>query len=243
MDEAFALYEKWGIAGVKIDFMDSDDQEMVNFYARTVKKAAEHHLAVDFHGAFKPTGLRRTYPNLLTREGVMGNEYNKWSTRVTPTHKVTIPFTRMLAGPMDFTPGGFNQRNKDPFVARDAMPFVMGTRASELAELVVYESELAVLCDSPYAYRHSPAGLEFLKHVPATWDETRAVDGAPGEFVVVARRSGERWFIGAMNGDTARTVTVPLAFAGAGRYRLRVVRRWRRHARLPRPPRRHDARR
>jgi alpha-glucosidase len=220
MDEAFALYERWGVAGVKIDFMDSDDQEMVNFYTRTLKKAAEHHLAIDFHGAFKPTGLRRTYPNLLTREGVMGNEYNKWSTRVTPTHKVTIPFTRMLAGPMDFTPGGFHQRNRESFVARDSMPFVMGTRASELAELVVYESELAVLCDSPYSYRHSPAGLEFLKAVPASWDETRGLDGAPGEFVVVARRSGHRWFVGAMNGDTARTVAVPLAFAGAGRYRL-----------------------
>jgi len=140
---------------------------------------------------------------------------------VTPTHKVTIPFTRMLAGPMDFTPGGFHQRNKDTFVARDAMPFVMGTRASELAELVVYESELAVLCDSPYAYRQSPAGLDFLKAVPATWDETRGLAGTPGDFIVVARRSGMKWFVGAMNGDTARTVTVPLAFAGGGRYRLR----------------------
>jgi alpha-glucosidase len=220
MDEAFALYEKWGVAGVKIDFMDSDDQEMVNFYTRTLKKAAEHHLTIDFHGAYKPTGIERTYPNLLTREGVMGNEYNKWSTRITPTHKVTLPFTRMLAGPMDFTPGGFHNRTKDTFVARDAMPFVMGTRANELAQLVVYHSGLQVLCDSPYSYRHSPAGLEFLKAVPATWDDTRGLDGAPGEFAVVARRAGAKWFIGAMNGDTARTVTVPLSFAGSGKYRL-----------------------
>jgi alpha-glucosidase len=126
----------------------------------------------------------------------------------------------MLAGPMDFTPGGFHNRNKDTFVARDRTPFVMGARAGELAQLVVYESQLAVLCDSPYAYRHSPAGLEFLKIVPATWDETRGLDGAPGDFIVVARRAGTRWFIGAMNGDAARTVRVPLAFAGAGRYRL-----------------------
>ena len=152
MDNAFALYERWGLAGVKIDFMDRDDQEMVNFYMRTVKSAAAHHLTVDFHGAYKPTGLRRTYPNLLTREGVLGNEYNKWSTSVTPVHKVTIPFTRMLAGPMDFTPGGFRQRTKATFKAQDVAPFVMGTRANELAELVVYESELAVLCDSPYNY-------------------------------------------------------------------------------------------
>lgn len=222
MDEAFALYERWGVAGVKIDFMDRDDQEMVNFYTRVVQKAAEHHLAVDFHGAFKPTGLRRTYPNLLTREGVMGNEYNKWSSQVTPLHKVTIPFTRMLAGPMDFTPGGFNNRTKATFTAQNRAPHVMGTRANELAELVVYESELAVLCDSPYTYRGSPGGLEFYKAVPATWDETKGLDGAPGEFVVVARRSGTRWFIGAMNGDTARTATVPLSFAGTGRFRLRA---------------------
>ena len=105
MDEAFALYEKWGIAGVKIDFMARDDQDMVNFYHRVVKKAAEHHLMVDFHGAYKPTGFRRTYPNLITREGVMGNEYSKWSLRITPEHNCTLPFTRMLAGPMDYTPG------------------------------------------------------------------------------------------------------------------------------------------
>ena len=220
MDEAFALYERWGLAGVKIDFMDRDDQEMVNFYMRTVKTAAAHHLTVDFHGAYKPTGLRRTYPNLLTREGVMGNEYNKWSTEVTPVHKVTIPFTRMLAGPMDFTPGGFRQRTKATFKPQDVAPFVMGTRANELAELVVYESELGVLCDSPYNYLGSPAGLEFYKVVPATWDETRGLNGEPGEYVTVARRSGNRWFIGSMNGDTARTLQVPLTFLPAGRYTL-----------------------
>ena len=175
---------------------------------------------MDFHGAYKPTGLRRTYPNLLTREGVMGNEYNKWSTEVTPVHKVTIPFTRMLAGPMDFTPGGFRQRTKATFKAQDVAPFVMGTRANELAELVVYESELAVLCDSPYNYLGSPAGLEFYKVVPATWDETRGLNGEPGEYVTVARRSGNRWFVGSMNGDTARTLQVPLTFLPAGRYTL-----------------------
>ena len=220
MDNAFALYERWGLAGVKIDFMDRDDQEMVNFYLRTVKSAAAHHLTVDFHGAYKPTGLRRTYPNLLTREGVLGNEYNKWSTSVTPLHKVTIPFTRMLAGPMDFTPGGFRQRTKATFKAQDVAPFVMGTRANELAELVVYESELAVLCDSPYNYRGSPAGLEFYKVVPATWDETRGINGEPGEYITVARRSGTRWFIGSMNGDTPRTLRVPLTFLAPGRYTL-----------------------
>jgi alpha-glucosidase len=125
----------------------------------------------------------------------------------------------MLAGPMDFTPGGFRNRTKQTFVAQNAAPYVMGTRASELAELVVYESPLQVLCDSPYNYRGQP-GLEFYKAVPATWDETRGVNGAPGEFVVIARRSGDRWFIGAMNGDAARNVDIPLAFLAAGRYTL-----------------------
>ncbi|HET6557839.1 MAG TPA: glycoside hydrolase family 97 catalytic domain-containing protein, partial [Prolixibacteraceae bacterium] len=114
-DKACALYESWGIAGVKIDFMDSDDQEMVNWYHRIVKTAAKYHLMVDFHGAYKPDGFRRTYPNLVTREGVLGNEYNKWSMRITPEHVVTLPFTRMLAGPMDFTPGGFLNRTPEKF--------------------------------------------------------------------------------------------------------------------------------
>ena len=122
MDVALPLYESWGIKGVKVDFMDRDDQVMVNFYWRLAKAAAEHHLMVDMHGAFKPTGLERTWPNMLTREGVMGNEYNKWSSRVTPTHKVTLPFTRMLAGPMDFTPGGFRHTPLSSFTAKDHAP-------------------------------------------------------------------------------------------------------------------------
>jgi len=215
MDEAFALYEKWGIAGVKIDFMARDDQEMVRFYERTLKKAAEHRLLVDFHGAYKPTGLRRTYPHFITQEGVLGNEYNKWSGRVTPEHSVTLPFTRMLAGPMDFTPGGFRNATRDQFkvVGGDApAPFVMGTRCHQLAMLVVYESPLQVLCDSPFNYRRSPQGLDFLKIVPAAWDEIRCLAGRVGDFVVIARRTGKDWFIGAMTDWDARDIEIPLSF-------------------------------
>ena len=225
MDEAFALYEKWGISGVKIDFMQRDDQDMVRFYERTLKKAAEHHLLVDFHGAYKPTGLCRTYPNYITQEGVLGNEYNKWSSRVTPEHTVTLAFTRMLAGPMDFTPGGFRNANPSQFkvVGSDApAPFVMGTRCHQLAMMVVYESPLQVLCDSPYNYRHSPAGLDFLKSVPTTWDETRVLAGLVGQFIVIARRSGNEWYAGAMTDGTGRTLDVPLAFLGSGSYRAHV---------------------
>ncbi len=169
--------------------------------------------------------MERTYPNLLTREGVLGNEYNKWSDRVTPTHNVTLPFTRMLAGAMDYTPGGFRNKTAKTFrvVGSDAPgPFVMGTRAHQLAMAVVYFSPLQVMCDSPYNYRISPGGLNFLKSVPVVWDETRVIGGYPGEFVVIARRSGSDWYIGGMNGDSARTVKIPLRFLGGGEYKAHV---------------------
>lgn len=219
MDKAFALYEKWGIAGVKIDFMDRDDQDMVNFYHRVVKKAAEHHLLVNLHGAYKPTGIRRTYPNLVTREGVMGNEYNKWSDRVTPDHCLVLPFTRMIAGPMDFTPGGFRHGDRASFkIIGGPGPMVYGTRAFQLAMLVVYESPLQVLCDTPYAYRQSPEGLDLLKLVPTTWDETRVLNGEVGNFITVARRSGKDWYVAAMTDWTKRALEIPLSFLGRGRY-------------------------
>ena len=223
LDEALALYEKWGVAGIKVDFMDRDDQWMVNWYETVLRKAAEHRLAVDFHGAMKPTGLERAYPNNLTREGVLGNEYNKWSDRVTPLHKVTLPFTRMLAGPMDFTPGGFRHATKAGFKAQDSQPVVMGTRAAELALLVVYESPFAVICDSPDAYR-GQVGTAFLKETPATWDETRVLAGEVGQYIVVARRSGKRWFVGAITGNNGRSVEIPLGFlSGDGAWSARVL--------------------
>lgn len=225
MDEAFPLYEKWGIRGIKIDFMNRDDQEMVNFYHRTVEKAAEHHLMVDFHGAYKPTGWSRTYPNLITREGVMGNEYTKWSDRITPDHCLTIPFTRGMLGSMDFTPGGFRQKTKQGFkaVGGDAPgPFVMGTRAYQLAMMVVYESGLQVMCDSPYSYHSSPAGTDFLQLVPTTWDDTRVIRGQVGDFITVARRSGEEWYLGSMTDWTPRKLEIPLSFLGNGRYRAEI---------------------
>jgi alpha-glucosidase len=225
MDTAFPTYEKWGIAGVKIDFMNRDDQYMVNFYERTAKKAAQHHLLVDFHGAYKPTGWHRTYPNVITREGVMGNEYNKWSARVTPEHTVTLPFTRGMLGGMDFTPGGFRQKTSETFriVGGDSpAPFVMGTRVHQLAMLVVYESGLQVLCDSPYNYRSSPAGTDFLKMVPTTWDDTKVVQGEVGKFITIARRSGKEWYLASMTGADGRTIDIPLTFLDKGKYEAEI---------------------
>ena len=221
MDRAFPYYERLGVKGVKVDFMDHDDQEMVAFYHRILQKAAEHHLLVDLHGAYKPTGLARTYPNYLTQEGVLGAEYNKWSARVTATHNVTLPFTRMLAGPMDYTPGGFRNVTPREFGPRDKGPLVMTTRAHGLAMYVVYDSPLQMVADYPGAYRGQP-GAEFLKEVPASWDETRVVAGVIGKYIVVARRRGQSWFLGAMTNEEPRELRVPLDFLGRGRYTLKA---------------------
>ncbi len=215
MDEAFPLFEKWGIAGVKIDYMDRDDQWMVDFYHRVLKKAAEHHLMVDFHGAYKPAGIRRTYPNLMTREGVMGLEYLKWSARTTPKHNVMLAFTRMLAGPMDYTPGGFDDVTAADFQPRSQQPMVLGTRAHELALYVVFESPLMMVSDYPEAYQGQPA-FQFIREVPTSWDETRALNGRVGEYVTVARRSGRDWYVGSITNWTPREIRLPLDFLGEG---------------------------
>jgi alpha-glucosidase len=219
MDKAFPLYEKWGVKGVKVDYMNRDDQEMVNFYHEVVKKAAEHHLLVDFHGSYKPSGIRRTYPNLMTREGILGLEHTKWSNRVTPDHNVTIPYTRMLAGPMDYTPGAFQNVTEKEFKSQYIAPMAMGTRCHHLAMFVVYESPLQMCCDYPGSYRDE-AGADFLKVVPASWDETRAINGDIGEFIVIVRRHDDDWFVGAMTNWESRTVGFPLDFLSEGQYEL-----------------------
>lgn len=221
LEQATALFERWGVAGVKVDYMNRDDQEMVNLYEKWVKKAAEHHLTIDFHGAYKPTGLRRTYPNLLTREGVMGMEYNKWSERTTPEHNVTIPFTRMLAGPMDFTPGGFRNAARGQFQVRDMEPMTQGTRAHQLAMYVVYESPLVMVSDYPEAYEGQP-GITFIERVPVVWDDTKVLGGEPARYVAMARKAGETWYLGAMTNWDARDLSYPLSFLGSGAYDVEV---------------------
>lgn len=221
MDEAFAWYHSLNIKGIKVDFFDRDDQEMVNHARRVVETAAKHRLLVDLHGIYKPTGVERTYPNLMTHEGIMGAEYNKWSKRITPGHNVTIPFTRMLAGPMDYTPGAFRNVTAEQFVARNVGPMAMGTRCHNLAMYVVYQSGLQMVSDDPDSILNQP-GSEFLKLVPAAWDETRFLAGKVGELVAVARRNGESWFIGAMTNSTPRELELSLEFLGAGNYAARI---------------------
>jgi alpha-glucosidase len=156
LQEALDLFEQWGVKGIKVDFMDRDDQKIVNYYKKVAAEAAKRKLVVDFHGAFKPTGLRREYPNILTREGVLGLEYCKWSSQVTPEHGLLIPFIRMLAGPMDFTPGAMRNAVEKNFKPVFSEPMSQGTRCHQLAMFVVYESPFQMLCDSPSAYAREP---------------------------------------------------------------------------------------
>lgn len=216
MDEALALYKSWGAAGIKVDFMDRDDQEMVNFYERVARKTAEMKMTLDLHGAYKPTGLRRAYPNLLTREGVMGLEYSKWSERITPQHDVTLPFTRMLAGPLDYTPGGFRNTARGEFKARNLEPMTQGTRAHELSKYVVLESPLVMVSDYPEAYEGQP-GFDFIEKVPTVWDDTKVLNGEPAQYITIARQKGEAWYLGAMTNWNARDLEIPLDFLGGSR--------------------------
>jgi len=221
MEEAFPLYEKWGVAGVKIDFMSRDDQYMIEFYYRVAELASRHHLMIDFHGATKPTGMERTWPNVMGYEAVLGMEQSKWSTRDNPDNHLTLPFTRMLTGPMDYTPGGFDNVTKEEFEGRGQKPMVMGTRAHHLAMYAVYESPFQMVSDYPHAYQDQPA-FEFIKSAPPTWDETKGLNGVPGEFITVARRRGSEWFLGCMTNWTRRVLDIPLTFLGEGRYTAEI---------------------
>ena len=216
LDKAFALYQSWGIRGLMVDFMDRDDQQMVNFCEKVLRSAAKHRLHIQFHGIYKPTGLRRTYPNLVNKEGVLNLEYLKWSARCTPKHNVTVPFTRMLAGPMDYHSGGFRAATSKQFKPRNLAPLVLGTRCHHLAMYVVYENPMPMVCDFPSAYERQP-GFDFIRKVPTTWNETRFLAGEPGQYVVLARRKGDAWFVGAMT-DKPRKIRLRLSFLPPGVY-------------------------
>jgi alpha-glucosidase len=217
VDETFATFEKWGVRGVRIDGMNRDDQSMVDAYRDVAQKAADHHLMVAFHGAFKPDGLSRSYPNVLTRDAAIGAEYLRSTAQVTPRHNVLLAFTRMLAGPMDYGPGGFNNVTREEFRPQEDHPMVMGTRAHQLALFVVFESPLQTLPGAADDYRNE-RDFDFIKAVPTTWDETRVLNGQVGKFVTIARRSGDEWYVGSITDWTATDFDVPLQFLGPGDY-------------------------
>jgi alpha-glucosidase len=222
LGEALDRFAQWGAKGIKVDFMQRDDQRMVNYYERVAIEAARRKLLVDFHGAYKPTGLNRAYPHLITREGVRGLEHSKWSTDVTPEHDVTLPFTRMFAGAMDFTPGAMRNATKDDFRPVFAQPMSQGTRCHQLAMYVIYESPLQMLSDSPSSYQREPEMMEFLAAVPTTWDETRVLDAKIGEHVTVARKKGTDWYIGSMTNWTPRDLELKLSFLPPGRHEVTI---------------------
>jgi alpha-glucosidase len=220
-DKAFKQFSEWGVRGLKIDFMQRDDQMMMDFCQKAAIKAAEHQLLVDFHGGSKPTGLQRTYPNVLTHESVLGLEQSKWSTKASPDMALLLPFTRMMAGPMDYTPGGMDNFTESQFKAKFNDPGTLGTRCHQLAMYVLYLSPLQMLADTPTKYRRNPEAMEFLREVPTTWDETVVLEAEVGEVVALARRNGNRWFLCAMTNWEKRDLDLPLAFLGDGNYTLK----------------------
>ena len=219
-EPALAQFEKWGVKGLKIDFMQRDDQLMMNFYHRVCRALAERKMVVDFHGGLRAVLLTRTWPNLLTNEGVQGMEHLKWSNLSDPEHNVTLPFTRMFLGPMDYTPGAMVNAARGSFKINFKQPMSMGTRCHQLAMYVVYESPLQMLADSPSNYDQEPETMEFLGPVPTVWDETRVIDGRIGDYVVVARRKGNDWYLGAMTDWTPRALTIDLSFLNEGSYSM-----------------------
>jgi alpha-glucosidase len=224
MAPALDQFEKWGVKGIKVDFMQREDQWMVNYYERVAREAAKRKMLVDFHGAYKPTGLYRTWPNVVTSEGVLGLEQSKWGDLASPDNAVTFPFMRMLAGPVDYTPGAMLNAAKKDFKPIFDRPMSQGTRCQQLAMYVVYESPLQMLADTPSNYRREPESLEFLRAVPAVWDETKVLSAKVGDHILVARRSGREWYVGALTNWTARDVEVDLSFLGAGAFEADMYR-------------------
>jgi alpha-glucosidase len=221
---ALDQFEKWGVKGIKVDFMQREDQWMVNYYERIAREAAKRKMLVDFHGAYKPTGLYRTWPNVVTSEGVLGLEQSKWGELASPDHAVTFPFMRMLAGPVDYTPGAMINAPKKDFKPIYNRPMSQGTRCQQLAMYVVFESPLQMLADSPSNYRREPESLAFLKAVPVVWDETRVLSATVGEHILVARRHGREWFVGGLTNWSARDLQVDLSFLGAGPFTAEIFR-------------------
>ena len=223
LEEALDRYAAWGARGIMVDFMDRDDQPMLRFQEHLAREAAKRRLVVNLHGVAKPTGLQRAFPNLLTREAVLGHEYNMWSERVTPDHALTVPFVRMLAGPMDWEGGAMLNATQKTFRVIGEQPMSQGTRSQQLAQYVIYDSPLQYLAGTPSDYRAEPGFTRFLGGIPTTWDETRPLQAAIGDYVVVARRAGDTWYVAAMTDWTARKIELPLSFLPAGEYTATIV--------------------
>lgn len=220
--KALDQFKEWGVKGIKIDFMQRDDQWMVNFYEKIARECAEREMLVDYHGAYKPVGLDRKYPNVISYEGLKGMENCKWSDQPDPEHNLTLPFIRMVAGPMDYTPGAMINKNKENFRDVFTEPMSPGTRCHQLGMYVVFESPLQMLSDNPSNYYREPECMQFLEAVPSVWDDTKVLDAKVSDYILVARRSGDTWFVGAMTDWSPRELELDLGFLGDGNYKLQI---------------------
>lgn len=220
LDKILDLYKRWGVKGIKVDFMARAEQYMVNFYTRTAIACADRKLMVDFHGAYKPSGLNRTYPNVISFEGVHGLENNKWESTITPVHDATLPFTRMVAGPMDYTPGAMHNVVKKNFNPVFSQPMSMGTRTHQTALYVLYESPLQMLADNPSNYLAEPQYISYLSKFPTTWDDLAVLYADAGKAVIVARKKGDTWYLGGITNWNAFKHTIHLDFLGKGKYQM-----------------------
>lgn len=227
-DAVMKHYADMGIKGFKVDFFDRDDQEVIVSAYKIAENAARHHLLLDYHG-LKPSGIQRAYPNILNFEGVKGLENSKWEPRVgdgplhnQPRYDVTIPFLRMLTGPMDYTPGAMDNARRDNFFGNNDHPMSQGTRVHQMAMYATFEAPLQMLADSPTKYEREQECTDFISRIPTMYDETVAIDGRMGEYTVVARRKGDTWYVAAMTDWTARNLTIDLSFLGKGTYEAEI---------------------
>lgn len=211
-------YANLGIKGFKVDFLDRDDAKMVNSVYDIAQKAADNKLLIDFHGMYKPTGIQRTFPNILNFEGVKGLENNKWTPNDdVPTYDCSIPFIRMMAGPMDYTPGAMRNATKSEFKPSNANPVSQGTRCHQLALYTIFEAPLQMMADSPTAYMKEQESTNFIAKTPTTFDETVAIDGEVGKFVALARRKTSTWYLGAITNWDSRDITIDFSFLEKGK--------------------------
>jgi len=223
MNAILDIYANWGAKGIKTDFMARSEQYMVNFYERTAKACADRKLLVDFHGAFKPSGMARAYPNIINHEGVKGMENTKWSKDITPEHDVTLCFTRMLAGPMDFTPGAMINKNVKDYAISFSNPMSLGTRCHQVAMYVCYDAPVQMMCDSPSNYYKETETTSFISKMPTVWDETKVLDAKVGDYILMARQKDNNWYIGAMTDWTARSLDIDFSFLGEGTYEIEIM--------------------
>jgi alpha-glucosidase len=223
-EEAFDQFERWGIKGIKMDFMNRDDQLMVEFIEKVAAEAASREMVVNYHGVYKPAGLRRAYPNILTREALIEFEYNGWTALDTPEHHNLLPYIRMFTGPMDYIPATMRNATPDNFFPVGDYPMGQGTRAHSMALFVILNSPMTMLPDAPSDYYREDECTQFLAGIPVEWEETRLLQGDIGKYTVIGRRNGEEWFIGAITNESARDIHLSTDFLADGKFSIEFIR-------------------